>query len=133
MGGKSEADLVTFLAELTAGRWDDHLNAILEQVGVYAATKSGKVEWKVTTDDWQVVGPDATLDELERMEQATGATWFTLSPQRSAQHCRAVLQVLYQTRGGLSAEDAEAKVKAHTRAELDEIVGAELVIPAPLD
>lgn len=129
---RTEADLHALLAEITAGRWDDHLNSVVDQVGAYTVSKGGQVVWTVTTDAWSVKAPDATLDELERMEKGTGSTWFTLSPQRSAVHCRAVLTVLFQTRGGLSAEDAAVKVGGLTRAELDEMVGAELVVPAPL-
>ncbi len=123
-----------FLADLALGRHDDRLADLVEAIGSHAVAKRAQVCWRVTTPDFTVTVEDCTLNELERMEHLTGSTWHTLGPQRSAAHCRAVLQALYESRCSLSAEDATAKAGSFTRRELDtEVVSDYLAVPAPFE
>lgn len=56
-----------------------------------------------------------TIDQCERIETATGESWLTINPLRSAKHCRAILETLLAD-DGMSADEATAKIKA-TRAD----------------
>lgn len=68
--------------------------------------------WVLNFDGHTFREADLTIDEAERMEVATNLTWRFINPLRSAGNARAVLEVLLQTRLGMSAEEAKAKVGA---------------------
>jgi hypothetical protein len=70
------------------------------------------VPWVLTFDGQVYREADLTIDEAERMEDATGTSWRYINPVRTAKHARAILQTLLVTRAGMTAEAAEAKVKA---------------------
>lgn len=70
------------------------------------------VAWVLTFDGQVYREADLTIDEAERMEDATSTSWRFLNPLRSARHARVILQTLLVTREGLSVEAAAAKVRA---------------------
>jgi hypothetical protein len=55
-----------------------------------------------------------TIDEAERIEDATSSTWRAINPLRSAKHARAILETFLVSRAGMTAEDARSKVGALT-------------------
>lgn len=57
------------------------------------------------------------------METACGVTWRQLNPLRSAAVARGITQVIYETRLGLSPDDARAKAGAITVDTFAEMVG----------
>lgn len=68
--------------------------------------------WILTFDGQVYREADLTIDEAERIENATQTTWRSINPIRSAKHARAILETFLVTRGNLSAEAAAAKVGA---------------------
>jgi hypothetical protein len=70
------------------------------------------VPWVLTFDGQVYREADLTIDEAERMENASNTTWRFINPLRSAKHARVILSTFLVTRGGMSAEEATAKVGA---------------------
>ena len=68
--------------------------------------------WVLTFDGQVYREADLTIDEAERIENATGTTWRFINPTRSARHGKAILACFLVTRAGLSQDDANAKVGA---------------------
>ena len=68
--------------------------------------------WVLKFDGQVYREADLTIDEAERMEDATSTTWRLINPLRSAHHARAILSTLLVTREGMDAAAADAKVRA---------------------
>lgn len=68
--------------------------------------------WILTFDGQVYREADLTIDEAERIENATQTTWRSINPIRSAKHARAILETFLVTRGGLTSDQASAKVGA---------------------
>lgn len=81
--------------------------------------------WVITFDGQVFREADLTIDEAERMEIATNTSWRFINPLRSAGHARAILQTLLETRTGLSADDAKAKVGALKVSDFLDLLSAE--------
>lgn len=79
--------------------------------------------WTLTVDGQVYREGDLTIDEAEAMEQATGVTWRQLNPLRSAAVAKGIACVLFERRGGMSAEEARRKVGALKVDELLDMVG----------
>lgn len=73
---------------------------------------SGPKQWVLTFDGQVYREADLTIDEAEKIEEATMTTWRGINPLRSAKHARAMLQTFLVTRAGMSVEDATVKVGA---------------------
>jgi hypothetical protein len=72
------------------------------------------VAWVLTFDGQVYREADLTIDEAERIEDATSSTWRAINPLRSAKHARAILETFLVSRAGMTAEDARSKVGALT-------------------
>lgn len=70
------------------------------------------MRWVLTFDGQVYREADLTIDEAERMENATNTTWRLINPLRSAHHAKAILSTLLVTREGMTLEAATAKVGA---------------------
>jgi hypothetical protein len=70
------------------------------------------VAWVLTFDGQVYREADLTIDEAERIENATQTTWRSINPVRSAKHARAILETFLITRANLSADEASKKVGA---------------------
>lgn len=68
--------------------------------------------WILTFDGQVYREADLTIDEAERIENATSTTWRQINPIRSAKHARSILETFLITRAGLSPEEAAKKVGA---------------------
>jgi hypothetical protein len=68
---------------------------------------------------------ELTLAEAEQIERATGESWFSINPFRSAKHCNAILTVLLQSRCGKAEGEASAIAGAYT---VKQLIGDEGII-----
>jgi hypothetical protein len=70
------------------------------------------VAWVLTFDGQVYREADLTIDEAERIENATKMTWRSINPYISAKCARAILETFLVTREGLSADAASVKAGA---------------------
>lgn len=70
------------------------------------------MRWLIKFDGQVYREADLTIDEAERMENATNTTWRLINPLRSAHHARAILATLLVTREGMDMDVANAKVRS---------------------
>ena len=80
--------------------------------------------WSLTVDGQVFREGDLTIDEAERMEQVCAVTWRQLNPLRSAAIARGIAQVLCETRLGMTAEAAKAKVGSLRVDDYFDMVGS---------
>lgn len=117
---------------IKAGTCDTELAAIAEAISERVQAGLVKFSWRVVLDDLEIGEDDMTLDEAMKAEKASGTTWLTLDPRTSAAHCQAILSVVYQTRGGLTAEQADEKLRNLTVKDLLGAFKAEANADSPL-
>lgn len=70
--------------------------------------------WQFVFDGETYRDDDITLDQAERLEAATGSTWFTLAPLASAKHARVIIGLLVSDHTGKPVEDIEGQLKSMT-------------------
>ena len=81
--------------------------------------------WVLKFDGQVYREADLTIGEAEDIEDVASTTWRQINPLRSAKHARSILQVLLESRAGLSADAARAKVRALKVDEFLEMLSAE--------
>ncbi len=75
---------------------------------------------RITLDGKSFTTDDLTLGEAEQVEKATGESWLTMNPLRSALHCKAII-VAYLSRDH-TPEEADAIATALTVKQATEAV-----------
>lgn len=70
--------------------------------------------WQITYDGHVWTENDLTISDCEKIEVLTGESWLTISPTRSAKHCRVIIEYLMTAKEGISEADAQAKVRNET-------------------
>lgn len=122
--------------EILIGRHDDDLSDIVQAVGDRAVQVGSQVRWQIKYDDLTIDESTVTLDELERVEEITGKTWWRLDPRMPSNGSgvtRAWIQAVLESRKGMTAEDARADIGSKTMEEMGDILGEEVVTPGPFD
>lgn len=127
-----EVDVVKFLQQLSMGRLDDHLEDVAAAVGVRVKESMRTLAWRFRLDGVDVNELEVTLQEWSEIQKASGVHMLVISPEVNVDHLIGVGSVLLQTRGGLSADEAAARVGSLTARDVPDVVTRE-VVDAPFD
>lgn len=129
--------------EIERGQMDDDLNAVLQAVLRRTEAITLRKAWTIELDDGTVVSErEITVAEADRIEVATvpldedgrrsgRRPMMLVNPAMAARDRAGVFQVLLETRGGLSHDDAVERAWTMADVDLAERCGVE-VVPAPL-
>lgn len=120
-------DVKKFCQELTLGRHDDNLPALLEAFGGRIIAKSAKVRWRITLDLPDLSGfcvdeDNLTLLEMETAERLGGVSWLTLDPRQSAKKAIAVLTAALMHRHELTESEARERLSGLTAMQVAQSV-----------
>ena len=90
--------------------------------------------WNIDLPDLKLDEDGLTLGECEDLESETGLLWTALDRPRilsSAKRWGGFLRVLYQSRAGLSADEAAEKVRGFTALQAAEGIRETVVVNPP--
>ncbi len=119
------------LDDIKAGRLDGSINDIIAAISDRVTAGVVVMRWHVRLGDIDATEEDLTIDEAYRVENESGGNWRDIDPLRSAAHARALLVTLFQTRRGLSYDEAVFEAGQLTVAETLASIKQE-VSPGPL-
>ena len=111
------------LGEITLGRCDHRMSEIIDAATGRILGDKARVSWYIDVDGINVCEEDLTLDESVAIERKLGLAWANMGPAAAAEHARTIIVELYQTRLGLTAEDAEARAGKLTRRQWNDGIG----------
>lgn len=120
------------LDDIKAGRLDSSISDIIQAFTDRVREGSVIMRWHVSLDGLEATEDDLTIDEAYMVERESGGNWRDINPLESAAHARALLLALYQTRKGLSYDEAAFEVGQLTVAATIAAVSNE-ASPVPLD
>lgn len=123
-------DTATVIQEILAGRADDQLDEIATAIAVRVKESMLTFSWRFRLDGVDVGELELTLGEWSEIQKATGIHLAAISPETNVDHLLAIGRCLLRTRGGLSAEDASARIEGLTAADVPTVVTRE-VLEAP--
>lgn len=129
---RSTVDIGSIVAAVSRGDLDGDLVTIAQAVQHRVVQSGVLTQWRVKLDDIDVVEADLTLDEWDRWARSTEGSWQLLKPLQSPATAIALMTVLFQTRSGLSADEAEERARSITAAAIVEALSEEPVAD-PLD
>lgn len=125
-------DSSKLIQEIVSGRLDDDLEDIATAVAVRVRETMSTFAWRFQLDSVSVGELELTLAEWSEIQKATGVHLSSIKPEIHVDQLLAVGKVLLRTRGGLSAEDAAARVESMTAADVPTMITREKR-DAPLD
>lgn len=114
-------------AWIKSGSFDDNdgVMKIFDAVKFKFQTGDIALGWKVDIGGLSVTEDSLTLGEWEDLEALTRQPWTTMKPAAWAKWVRALLTVVYQSREGLSAEDAAVKARGWNAVQIAEAITEE--------
>lgn len=121
-----------FLQQLAAGQYDDRVGDLLNVLTDRMKEATIVMAWRIRIGDLNVRDDDLTLHESDLIERSTGQNWAALNPTSSAQDCLAILAVLYHTRLGMDADEAQVEAGKLTLGQITSAISTEQVNAGPL-
>ena len=120
------------LDDIKAGRLDGSITDLIDAITDRVREGAVIMRWHVRLDDLDVTEDDLTIDEAYQVERESGGNWRDITPLQSAAHARALLVALFQTRRGLTLDEARYEAGRLTVAETLAAISQEAA-PGPLD
>jgi hypothetical protein len=120
------------LDDIKAGRLDESITGIIDAITDRVREGSVIMRWHVRLGDLDVTEDDLTIDEAYQIERESGGNWRDINPLQSAAHARALLVALFQSRRGLSYDEAVFEAGQLTVAATLAAINQEAQ-PVPLD
>lgn len=120
-------------ASILAGEFDGHLADVLAAIVKRQQSGFSSMRWRLRLDGVEITEDDMTLAEAKTVEKITNLSWVTIEPTRSAVHMSAILVAAAHHRDGLSIEEAEERVDAHSANEIMGALDQYEVNPSPLE
>lgn len=110
----SEDPTDRIVMEIAAGRCDARLHDVATAIGVRIQATATTFGWRFQFDGVDVSELDVTLDEWARIQRVCGVPWTAINPEGNLDQILGVGTVLLETRGGLTADEAQARMGALT-------------------
>lgn len=123
-------DTTKVMQEILAGRADDKLDDLAGAIAMRVKESMLTFAWRFRLDGVDVGELELTLDEWSEIQKATGTHLAQIQPETNVDHLLAIGRTLLRTRGGLSAEEASARIGSLTAADVPTVVVRE-VLEAP--
>lgn len=120
-------DTATVIQEILAGRADDQLDEIATAIAVRVKESMLTFSWRFKLDGIDVGELELTLGEWSEIQKACGVHLAAIAPETNVDHLIAIGRCLLRTRGGLSAEEASARIEGLTAADVPNVVVREVV------